>query len=236
MTVANNLDINESANRSTQQDSCDSILSQLRGLAQNKLTTNYRRGSVIFIEGEEPRGVYVLCKGRAKVSIASADGKTLVLRVAQPGELLGMNATLTGLPYGATAKALDDCRMDFIPREQLLRLLERDKRAYAGIAEALSHKLRYVVEHTRLLFLSHSAAEKLARLFLSWCDDGGTRTPQGIRIQSRLTHEEIAQMICSSRETVTRLLSDLQQKRILTAANSSILIRNRKALEALAKG
>ena len=214
---------------------CDSPISEVRGLDNVKLSKYYRRGSVLFVEGQRPRGVYVLCKGRAKVSIASSEGKTLVLRIAQPGELLGMNATLTGQPYGATVQTLERCRIDFISREDLLKLLDRDKRAYLSVAHALSRKLSSVVAHTRLLFLSQSASEKLARLLVKWCDEDGKRSAQGIRINSGLTHEEMAQMICASRETVTRLLGEFKRKQIVSLVGNAIFVRNRKALESVAR-
>lgn len=234
MLSAKNLEDNEGSNESTAQISCESPISEARGLNNLKLSKYYPRGSVLFVEGQRPRGVHVLCEGRAKVSIASAEGKTLVLRIAQPGELLGMNATLTGEGYGATVETLERCRIDFIAREDVLKLLDRDKRACLGVAQALSRKLSSVVEHTRLLFLSKSAAEKLARLLLRWCDEHGKRTAQGIRLDSGLTHEEMAQMICASRETVTRVLGEFKRKHIVSLADNAIFIRNRKALESVA--
>lgn len=181
-----------------------------------------------------PRGVYILCEGRAKISIASPEGKTLLLRIAHAGELLGLNAALTGQPHSATVQTLERSRVDFIAREDLLRLLERDKRIYAEVAQALSRKLNSVVDHARLLFLSQSAAEKLARLMVRWCDQNGKRTNQGIQLVTGLTHEEIAQMICTSRETVTRLLSDFKRRHLVSLVGNTIFIRNRKALETLA--
>ena len=214
---------------------CDSPISEIRGLKNVKVSKYHPRGSVLFVEGQPPRGVYVLCEGRAKVSIASAEGKTLVLRIAQPGDLLGMNGTFTGQPYGATAETLERCRIDFISRKDLLRVLDRDKKAYLGVAQSLSRKLSGVVEHTRLLFLSQSASEKLARLLVRWCDELGRRTPQGIRITSGLTHEEMAQMICASRETVTRVLGEFKRKHIVSLVGNAIFVRNRKALESVAR-
>ena len=235
MESAQDLGDNEDANRSAGQIHCNSPISELRGLDNLKVSKYHPRGSVLFVEGQRPRGVYVLCEGRAKVSIASADGKTLVLRIAHAGELLGINATLTGQPYGATAETLEHCRIDFIAREHLLKLLDRDKRIYVGVAQALSLKLSSVVEHTRLLFLSQSSSEKLARLLVKWCDEHRKRTAQGIQITSGLTHEEMAQMICASRETVTRVLSEFRRKHIVSLVDSSIFVRNRKALEAVAR-
>ena len=214
---------------------CDSPISEIRGLDNVKVGKYHPRGSVLFVEGQPPRGVYVLCEGRAKVSIASAEGKTLVLRIAQPGDRLGMNGTFTGQPYGATAETLERCRIDFISRKDLLKVLDRDKKAYFGVAQSLSRKLSGVVEHTRLLFLSQSASEKLARLLVRWCDELGRRTPQGIRITSGLTHEEMAQMICASRETVTRVLGEFKRKHIVSLVGNAIFVRNRKALESVAR-
>lgn len=226
---------NEGANESTAQIPCDSPISEVRGLDNVRVGKYYPRGSVLFVEGQQARGVYVLCEGRAKVSIASPEGKTLVLRIAQSGDLLGINATLIGQPYGATAETLERCRIDFVSRADLMKLLDRDKKAYLGVAQSLGNKLRSVVEHTRLLFLSQSASEKLARLLVRWCDEVGKRTPQGIRITSGLTHEEIGQMICASRETVTRVLSEFKRKHIVSFAGNAIFVRNRKALESVAR-
>ena len=234
MPRENGRGVSDESNGSVEHEPCVSALSQLRGLDAVKLTRYHSRGCVLFVEGQMPRGVYILCEGRAKISIASPEGKTLLLRIAHRGELLGLNAALTGQPHSATVQTLERCRIDFVPRAELLRLLDRDKRVYAEVAHALSRKLNNVVDHARLLFLSQSAAEKLARLMVRWCDQNGKRTNQGIQLASGLTHEEIAQMICTSRETVTRLLNDFKRQHLVSLVGTTIFIRNRKALEALA--
>jgi CRP/FNR family transcriptional regulator len=91
------------------------------------------------------------------------------------------------------------------------------------------------MEHARVLLLSVSAAEKLARLLLRLGDEFGECTTTGIRLQMLLTHEEIAQMIGSSRETVTRTLGELRRKHIVSLADNAILLRNRKGLESMAR-
>jgi CRP/FNR family transcriptional regulator, cyclic AMP receptor protein len=214
---------------------CDFPISEVRGLANVKVSKYYPRGSVLFAEGQRPRGVYLLCEGRAKVSIASAEGRTLVLRIAEAGDLLGVNSVLTSRPSGATVETLERCRIGFVSREDFLKVLDRDKKAYLEVAHALSNTLSGVMEHARLLLLSQSAAEKLARLLVRWCDERGKRTAQGIRINSGFTHEEIAQMICASRETVTRLLGEFKQKNIVSLVGNAIFVRNRKALESVAR-
>jgi CRP/FNR family transcriptional regulator len=214
---------------------CDSPLSEIRGWDNLKVRKFYSRGSVLFVEGQRPRGVYVICDGRVKISVSSAKGKTLVLRIAEAGDLLGVNSILMGRPARTTVETLERCCMDFVTAQDFLKLLEQDKRAYLAVAQALSNKLDGMIEHARLLLLSESAAEKLARLLVRWCDEHGKRTAQGIRINSGLTHQDLAQMICASRETVTRLLADLKRKQIVSLADNAIFIRNRKALEVVAR-
>lgn len=213
---------------------CDFSLNEVPGLDTIKLSKWYPRGSVLFSEGQPAKGIYVVSEGRAKVSIGSADGRTLVLRIAEPGEILGINAAITGQPHAATVEALERCRFDFISRTDLLKLLEQDGRACLEIALALGRKLTGVLDHTRLIFLSRSAPEKLARLLMRWADESGEWTSKGTRISVNLTHEELAQMIGSSRETVTRALSEFKRKQIIGLLDDAIYIRNRQALESAA--
>ncbi|HKO43078.1 MAG TPA: Crp/Fnr family transcriptional regulator [Pyrinomonadaceae bacterium] len=212
-----------------------SFLKDLRGLESIKTSSIYPRGAVLFAEGQRPRGVYILCEGRAKISVASAEGKTLVLKIAGPGDVLGLNSALTENAALATAETIDRCRIDFVSREDFVSLLEGDRKSYLDIARALSQELSGLMDHTRLLLLSDSAAEKLAKLLLNWSDVEGKRTPQGTQIVCGLTHAELAQLICTSRETVTRILGDFQRAGTLVLTGGVITVRNRRALELLVR-
>src|SRR5687768_13042480 len=150
MLSGNGLEDDEGSNGSA-QNHCDSPISEIRGLDNLKVSKYYPRGSVLFAEGQRPRGVYVLCEGRAKVSIASAEGRTFVLRIAEAGDLLGVGSVLSGRPSEATVETLERCRIDFVSREDLLKLLDRDKKACLGVAHVLSNKLSGVMGHARLL-------------------------------------------------------------------------------------
>ena len=133
--------------------------------------------------------------------------------------------------HAATVETLEYCRTDFISREGLVKLMDRNEEAVFSIAQALSRKLSSVVAHTRLLLLSQSATEKLARLLITWAEERGTRTSNGTRVDLGLTHEEIAQMIGSSRETVTRVIAELKRKQIVSLTDNAILVRDKKALQ-----
>ena len=217
------------------QKACGSFLKNLRGLDSIKTSSIYPRGAVLFAEGQRSRGVYILCEGRAKVFVASAEGKTLVLKIARPGDVLGLNSVLMGNLALATVETIDRCRIDFVSREDFVSLLNGDGNGYLDIARALSQELSGLMDHTRLLLLSDSAAEKVAKLLLSWSDVNGKQTPQGTQIECGLTHAELAQLICTSRETVTRILGDFQRTGTIALTGSVITVRNRKALELLAR-
>ena len=214
---------------------CDSLSPDFRGFEDIKVSSVSPRGDVLFAEGQPAGGVYVLCSGRAKVSISSSEGKTVILRIAKPGDLLGVNSVLKGLPYEATVETLERCRIDFVPRADFIKLLDKSKAARVGVSKTLGNELSDVVECARLLLLSQSAQEKLARLLLKWYDELGEPTAEGTRLNHGLTHEEIGQMICASRETVSRLFTELKRKQIVQLDETGILVRNRADLEVIVR-
>ena len=228
-----NLDVDETR-KSSHSLTCDALLPLLLGFEDLKLTSIYPRATVLFAEGQRADGVYLLRFGRAKVSISSAEGKKVILRVEQAGALLGVNSVLKAVPYDVTVETLERCRVDFVPRPEFMKLFDQSEAARVAMAHTMSSELNGVVEHLRLLLLSQSASEKLARLLLKWCDEQGEVRPQAVRVNLGLTHEEVAQLICVSRETVTRLFAELRRKQIVSFADNAIFVRDLNALESLA--
>jgi len=213
---------------------CDLPTPSLQSFEEIKYATAYPKGAVLFIEGQAPRGIFVLCKGRVKLSICATDGKTLILKIAEPGEVLGLSATVSGKPYELTAETIDPCQVNFVKREDFLRFLKDNSDACFKVAEQLSEKYNNACREVRSLGLSHSASEKLAKLLLEWSSKNGEAVKQEPRVKLALTHEEIAQMIGTSRETVTRLFADLKKRQIVQAKGSTLIIRNKVALKAMA--
>ena len=209
---------------------CDLPKPSLQELEKVKYASAYPHGAVLFVEGQAPRGVYLICSGRVKLSTTSRDGKTLILRIAQAGEVLGLHATVSGKPYELTGETLQPCQLDFIRREDFLHFLQQHADACLNAAEHLSKNCQSAYEMIRSLGLSHSVAEKLARLLLEWSSDGDS-TKEGIRIKVFLTHEEIAQLIGTSRETVTRVLGEFRQKKLAQLRGSTLMILDKPALE-----
>lgn len=213
----------------------NSPLRAIPGIDRVSRSRIFPRGAVVFHEGSVARGVYVLSSGRAKVSISSADGKKVILRIASGGDVLGLYAGLTGRPFEATAEMVEGGRIDFIARQDLLNLMGKQNTSGLDLFDVFSRQFSEFVDHTRMLLLSESALEKLARLILRWGRDFGERTNEGIRVQILLTQEEIAQIIGASRETVTRLFSTLKRDKVIRVKRDALWIRDSAALASLAQ-
>jgi CRP/FNR family transcriptional regulator len=202
----------------------------------SNLSLMYPRGKVLFAEGEPGRGVFILRTGRTTVSISSSEGRLVILRIAQPGEVLGLSSVLRNASYNTTVKTIESCRTDFIPRRELGDLMERSQLAARAISQILSREVTELTERARSLLLPQSANAKLARLLLEWCEEAGTNKSRTIRIPRSFTQEQIAHMICSSRETVTRLLAGLNRRRVIRVTPDSIEVCDRAALQKTAVG
>jgi len=213
---------------------CDLPAAALQTFETIKFATAYPKGALLFVQGQAPRGIFVLCKGRVKLSICSSDGKTLILKIAEPGEVLGLSANVSGTPYELTAETVGPCQVNFVKREDFQRLLREHSDACLHVAEQLSDKYHAACGEIRAIGLPHSAAEKLAKLLLEWSGRNGEAAKAEPRVKLALTHEEMAQMIGTSRETVTRLFADLRKRQIVQTKGSTLLIRNKTALKALA--
>jgi CRP/FNR family transcriptional regulator len=174
-----------------------------------------------------------LCSGKVKLSTTSREGKVLILKTVEPGEIIGLSAVVSGEAYEMTAETLGPCLVNFVDREGLLRLIERSGELGLRSAQAVSREFQNAYREIHELVLARSSSGKLARLLLSWVsvrDEHGRE----VRIQTPVTHEEMAQRIGASRETVTRLLSELRKKDLIRLEGSTLIIKNRTALEALA--
>lgn len=198
-------------------------------LDEIKFTSVYPKGSMLFAEGEKPRGVFIVCSGRVKLMTSSAEGKTLILRIAEPGEVLGLSSAVANRAYEVSAETLEPSQINTVRRDDFIRFLTEHVEACLHSAQQLSSAYNAAQKEVRNLGLSQTTGERLARLLLDWMAKGEERD-EGIRFQVLLTHEEIAEMIGTTRETVTRLLSDLKRKKILSTKGATFVILDPEAL------
>jgi CRP/FNR family cyclic AMP-dependent transcriptional regulator len=206
----------------------------LQAFERVTFASTYPKDTILFMEGQAPCGVFVLCSGEVRISLCTGDGKRFIFRHSQPGDVLGLSATLSGKLYEFTAETVEPCQVKFVKREDFIRFLKDNSDACFKATEQLSFKYSNACHEVRSLGLSQSVGEKLAKLLLEWRDRNGGFNKTQARVRVTITHDEIAQMIGSCRETVTRLFADLKKRRIVEWKGSTLLIRDVSALKALA--
>ncbi|MFZ0737174.1 MAG: Crp/Fnr family transcriptional regulator [Candidatus Acidiferrales bacterium] len=202
-------------------------------LKASNVGTTSSKGAILFEEGEKPTGVYIVLEGRVKLSVNSAQGKTLVLGFFGSGTILGLEAAILGRIHAATAETAKPAKVLFVSRKELAREMRADVTAARQAAELVSEACFFILTKMRVVDLSDSAAQKLARCLLGLLAQNPISRDE-VPPKLYLSQESIAQMVGLSRETVTRLLSRFRRERILDWQRSGLAIRDRSALEKLA--
>jgi CRP/FNR family transcriptional regulator, cyclic AMP receptor protein len=202
--------------------------------------------SVLFVQGDEAAGIHVLHAGQVKLTMNSSRGRTLILKISEPGEILGLHNCVSLATYEVSAESLQRCEISFVRRDDFLRLLAREPQVLQAVAAQLSRECHSAYGLIHSLAASNCISERLARLLLDLAEgDGATVDPStalgaGSRrstcqapstVAVGLTHEEIAQMIGTSRETVTRLLKEFRTRRLAMLKGSTLHILDKLGLE-----
>ena len=213
---------------------CDLSAGALQRFETIKHATIYPAGSVLFVEGQAPRGIFVVCKGRVKLSFSSTDGKTVIPRIAEAGEVLGISSSVSGRPYQVTAETLEPCLISFVKRDDFVQFVKEHSDACFRVAEQLNDKYYMACRELRLHGFSGSAEKRLAKLLLEWSIRNGESIKAEPRIILGLSPEEIGQMIGASRETVSRLFATMKKRQIVQFKGSTLVIHDKAALKALA--
>ena len=212
---------------------CNMNPETLAGYESIGIQLSHKKGVKLFEEETPCTGVFVLCGGRVKLSCTSREGKTLLLRIAVPGDVLGLGAVISDSRYEVTAETLEPTQLKSIRREEFLAFLSRFGEASMHSAQALSKEYRSAFFDARRLALSDSAAGRLAGVLLDWGKAAATGKAE-MRFPMALTHEELANLIGTSRETVTRVLGRFKKENLIRINGSSVLIVNSGKLEQLA--
>jgi CRP/FNR family transcriptional regulator, cyclic AMP receptor protein len=188
---------------------------------------------VVFMEGQIGKCVHFLLEGRAKLLTTNSEGKTLILKIAEKKEILGLHSILAGRPYEITVETLEKCRIGYLSRDEFLRFLEEHADACLEVAKHLGRDCHVAYDVIRSIGYS-SVQEKLAR-FLVECAEAGRPTDRGVvSVKLPLTREEIAQRIGCSRETVSRALSGFKRQRLVELSGATLVVHDRAGLESLA--
>lgn len=200
-----------------------------RFLEANSVQMEYPRGSVLFREGDLPTAIYVLCAGKVKVSVSSQEGRTMILRLARSGDVLGLSAALAGGEQETTVEALEPVRARVLHLNHLTRMMQEYSEVSLGAAKSMARDYRAAFEEARLVALPSSPAGRIARLILDWADEARRNSSPFVTMS--LTHEEVASMAATTRETVTRTLSRLRKENVISTRGVALTVLQPSALE-----
>lgn len=192
-------------------------------------------GERVLHEGYAGDRVYVICKGRVKLTASSPDGRLLIVRIAGPGDVLGLAAVLKGSAHQVTAETLEPCELKTIGKAEFLAFMEKYRDASHNAALTLALDYEGAMLSARRLALSGSATSKLAHVLLDWGRMGlqhGDRSNGAMNFRMPLTHEELGNMAGLSRETVTRVLGRFRREGMVEQQDDRMILPHPKAMEA----
>jgi CRP/FNR family transcriptional regulator len=198
--------------------------------------SQYPSGMVLFSETQPASGIYVVLEGEVKLSINSPDGRRLSFRIAKAGEVLGLSAALSAGAYEMTADTLYPAKIAHISQQVFLQFLSRHPAVYQSVAREMVRTYHTACEQLRMVGLSTSVPERLARLLLVWSNESDQKSERPVRCRLSLTHEQIGEFIGASRETVTRTLSIFKNHHLVAQHGCTLTIPSPVALESYARG
>lgn len=207
----------------------DSLLRHMNGLATYQV---FPRGAIVFGQGLAPGALFLVCEGQLQLSTASPDGRSLFLGLAVPGNILGLSAIIGNVPYGVTAQAVQPSVVKSLGRAEFLHLMNSRPEVAVRTALELAKEYHALLHGTRRLAFRGSAQGRLAQLLLDWTGNTDGAAEQR-RITVAYTHEQIATMIATTRETVTRLINGFERQGMVRREGSLLEILEPEMLKRL---
>ncbi|RCW50506.1 MULTISPECIES: Crp/Fnr family transcriptional regulator [unclassified Halanaerobium] len=202
---------------------------ELRLICEKSYAKIYKKGEVIFFENDSVKKLYMLINGKVKLTMLSEEGKEKVLTILQEGDIFGEISLFDEDPHPLTAETLDDARLLIIPWKDMENIILERPSLAIKIIEALSKKTRLLTSQVRELVFQ-DAAGRLASLLARLSDDFGREVDQGTVIDLVLTHQELANLIGSSRVTVTKLINRFIDDGIIKIVKRKIIITDHEKL------
>lgn len=193
---------------------------------------NLPKGAILFREGDPSDRIHILCEGKVKLSCNSREGRTLNLRIALAGDVLGLSGVISGAPFEVTAEALEPVALKLVRRADFIPFLERHGEASMHAAKALSDEYKAALSDARRLALSGSVTGRLASLLLDWGRSESCGKAE-MRFNMVLTHDDLANFTGTSRETVTRSLGKLQKDNLIRIQGVAVHILSPEKLAEL---
>ncbi len=196
---------------------------ELEAITKVSLVKTFPKDKIILLENEEGDTLFTIIKGKVKVTTYSEHGKEVIFSILYDGDFFGDMSLLDGKPRSASVVAIEDSEVRLIRRADFNRLLEKHPRIALKLLEELTSRLRKADERIESLALL-DVTGRIAGTLLQLAKDTSRNTPEGTVIKSRPAHHELANMAGTTRETVTRILKQLEMKGYITISGKDITI------------
>jgi len=188
----------------------------------------------LFKAGEDARLLYVICDGYLKLTAGHRNDRQMIVRVAGPGSMLGLYAVLSNRTYEVSAESLTTAQLRPVERDRFLGFLRTHKEAQMRAVQCICQEYRFALQDACRIALAETVAARLGRLLLELTNQIGERLQGGeFQFPLLLTHEEMASMACTTRETVTRTLGQFRKDGWVSIEDSLITIHHPERLESL---
>jgi len=198
-------------------------INELGDIAHILQERDYKKGEVVFLAEETDEFMYIVKYGEVKVIQSSKDGRENILAIHHSGETFGELALLDGKTSPATVMAKEDCKIIVVSRTDFYKILLKNQKIVDSLLDILCQKLRESWNIIQALKFD-DAETRLKFILAQLAHSDGTSKPNGILINTKITHQELAEMAGTSRETISRLISKLQRKRILRVTSHRCLL------------
>lgn len=205
----------------------------LKRLEQEKTIHDYRNGQIVFYQDNPSLAAYCLSSGHVKLFKAASDGSEALLRLLSPGSIMGYRAVLTGEDYAASAEAVGEARICVISKDTFLGILEESHEFCQKVMTTLAVELR-ISEDEMIARVRDSVPRRTAKLLIKLTHDLGEISKGGAHMVSPFPRRELALMIGTSPETLSRTMRSLADKGIVRLNGRHVYIRKLKALQSLA--
>lgn len=214
---------------------CDVGQSDLISLGLNKVMNTYKKGQTLYFQGNPAFGLYCINSGKIKISKVANDGKETIIRIAGPGDVLGHQNIFSQDNYTSTATVIEEAMVCFMDRNYMVKLIESQPSIAINIIKKLSNEVN-LTENQSAAMSHKNVRERLAELLLYLKETYGVQEDNRVRLNIKLTREEMASMIGTANETVIRFISELRDDGIVEQEGKIIFIVDNKRLAQVAHG
>jgi CRP/FNR family transcriptional regulator, polysaccharide utilization system transcription regulator len=199
---------------------------ELEHLAATADSRTWQKNELVFPEGNQPRGVFLLLKGKIKIFATGSEGKPQIIHIARPVELIGFRAMFSGENYRVSAATLEECEIAFIARTEFVKLMDANKDLRDTVIRELAKELG-----ERALYVTKMAQRSVReRLAMSLLELEKVYVNEPIN----LSREDLANYVGTATESLIRLLRELREEGVIQVQARKLVVLNRKRLEALA--